>query len=194
MSDIMDDNNLKKLALQYLGIDTLNIDFNNEENNLVFKVNFIYEGVIKKALLNYKWSFSLKTNQLIEKTNLDDYKFKYSYILPKDFLRLINPFEDKNKTILIDDYEIKKTFYSNKINPYIEYIARIDTKDFPEYFINYVTYKLASELCFNLTGDLDLLNIMLTKTNTEFLTAKNIDTLQQPTKVILDSPFLSARY
>lgn len=190
----MEDSEIKKLSLQYLGIDALDVNFDDNKDNLAIKVNFAYENIVKKALASYRWSFAINTEQLTQKTNLENCKYKYSYILPQNFLRLLNPFEDKYKTYLINDYEIKKELLTNAINPYIEYIARINSLSFPEYFISYLVYKLAAELCYNLTGDNELLNILTLKASSEYISAKNLNMLEQPTKIILDSPFINARF
>lgn len=190
----MFDNNIKKMSLQYLGIDALDVDFDKNEEELAIKVNFVYENIIRKALSNYKWSFAVKTQLLEEKKLLEDYKYKYSYTLPSDYLRLTNPFVDKNKTTLIYDFEVKDSFITNYEKVYIEYIARVESEKFPEYFKTYIAYKIAKELCFNLTGDTDLLSIMTLRANEEYISAKNIDFLQQPVKTIQDNPFINARY
>lgn len=189
----MTDNDLKKLVLFTLGYKG-NIDFSDAEDEIANKINFVYENLIRETLSKYRWSFCIETIQLTEKTELINQKYKFAYILPKDFIVLINPFADKDRNSLINDYEIKKTFNVNYSNPFINYNSRIDTEDFPSYFIQYIKYKIAFELCYDLTGDTDLMQILKQKENEEFIIAKNTDAKQQPTRIIKSNPYYYARF
>lgn len=193
----MNDNDLKNLILQTLGMKSTPEDWEDETNDLVQKINFIYEGQIKKALSLARWSFANELMELIptkEEIN-NNSKYSNSFTLPNDFIILINPFFDKYQSCIIADFEIKnKTFYSNADNVYLNYIKRADTELFPEYFIDYVKYKIASEVCFYFTGDTDLLNLLLQKTKEELIIARNNDMKNKKVNEIVDNPFYYARF
>lgn len=193
----MNDNDLKNLILQTLGMKSMPDDWTDETNDLVQKINFVYEGQIKKALSLARWSFANELMELIPNKEIDNNNSKYSnsFMLPNDFIILINPFLDKTQSYVINDFEIKnKTFYSNTNTIYLNYIKRTDTELFPEYFIDYLKYKIASEVCFYFTGDTDLLNILLQKTREELIIARNTDMKNKKTNKIDDNPFFYARF
>lgn len=190
----MNDNELKKFVLQTIG-ENSNIDFEDESSEVVIKMNLIYENLIKQSLSRYEWGFAVQTIKLEDRIELNDYKFKYSYTLPLDFVVLLNIFTNKNENFSIKEYRLLgKTIDANENDLYLKYIKRIDTENFPSYFIEYLRVKIAFELCFTLTGDTDLLKILSEKEKFEYKNAVNIDSMQRPSRIIKNSPYITARF
>lgn len=193
-NEITADSKLKQLALQVLGISEDFGNFDNEDDEVIKKINFGYESLIKQTLSEYRWSFATITEKLITKTNTTDNKYSYAYTLPQDFLVLINPFTSKERVSLIQDYEISGSFYTNSDSVYLNYIKRVDTSSFPDYFIQFIKYKIALDKCMLLTGDTELLQFLNTKTTEQYIIAKRLDAKQQPDKITRSNPYYNARF
>ena len=185
---------IKNLALFELGF-VDEIDFTDTTNETVKKVNRIYPTVYNFVLSNYPWRFVIKRKQLTTRSEAtDEYKYKYSYSLPANLLAIKNIFSDNNYSSPIREYESGVNYVNTGSSTvYLSYISQIDEVDFPQYFIDYFKYKLAMELCFNLTGDTKLLEILAMKEQRGLLTSKNIDARQNMTRTIRTSPFASIR-
>lgn len=195
----MNDNDLKNLIIQTLGMKDQVEDWTDETNDVIKKINFLYESQIRKALSLGRWSFACDFDKLSPTTTEEegDKITKYSnyFLLPENFIILINPFFDQYKSYIINDFEIKnKIFYSNTDEVYLDYIKRVDTDLFPEYFIDYLKYKIASEVCFYFTGDDNLLNILIQKAREELIIARNTDMKNKKVNEIVDNPFFYARF
>ena len=189
----MDDNNLKQFILQTLGFKN-NLDFDDLEDELVKKINFIYENLIQKVLSRHRWRFAINRVELIEKIELIDQKYNYSYTLPTDYVIFIGIFG-----AMADQHNRKEFQITNKLLTdydvvFLEYVARVETSVFPTYFIEYLRYKLAFEMCFDLTGDTDLMNILKQKATEEFIIAKNIESRQYPSERINTNSFIDVRF
>ena len=124
----------------------------------------------------------------------DSDKYKYNYTLPADMLTFNNAYYDSEYSNTIRDYETSQTdFNSDSTTAFIAYGALVDETKFPQYFINYLKYKLASDMCFNLTGDSDLLKYLSLESEKCFIRAKNVDARQNQSRTIKASPFVVIR-
>jgi len=185
---------IKNLALFELGFPD-SVDFTDLTLDVVQKVNRIYPTCLLFVLSNYPWRFSLKRIELTNPTLAgDDRKYKYNYILPANLLAVKNGYTDAGYACVIRDFESTPVEFntdSNKV--YLWYISIVDEEDFPQYFIDYFKYKLALDLCFNFTGDTDLLKLLAAQEQAMLVTAKNIDAKQVQTRIIKASPFTAIR-
>lgn len=124
----------------------------------------------------------------------DDYKYKYCYQLPSDLLTYNASYTDAYYDRPIRQFETNNIYLNtDEIKAYVMYTALVDETLFPEYFVAYFRYKLALELCFNLTGDTNLLQVLAEQEKRGFIRAKNIDARQASVKTIKSSPFTSIR-
>ena len=178
--------NIIQKALFQLGIE--------QNENILEKVNIIYTSTLQKALTCYRWNFATYTEELKDRQIEEDNKYKYSYTLPKDFLILIDIFADKQENCLIREYNLKDRLYTNNKTIYLKYIKQLEESNFPAYFKDYLEIKLACELCYNLTGDTELLQICEIKKQEAFKIAKNIDSRQKQAYTFKNNPFVSVRY
>ncbi len=125
----------------------------------------------------------------------DTYKYKYVFTLPSDMLTFNNAFYDSGYNTAIRQFETNQTYLNtDSTTAYLAYNALVDETAFPQYFINYYRYKLAMDLCFNLTGDTDLLQILALQAKEAFIKAKKTDALQVATKTIKSNPIVAVRY
>lgn len=178
--------NIIQKALFQLGIE--------QDENVLEKVNIIYTSTLQKALSCYRWNFATYTEELKDRQEEINNKYKYSYILPKDFLILIDIFADKQENCLIREYDLKDKLYTNNKNIYLKYIKKLEENNLPSYFTDYLEILLACELCYNLTGDVELLQICEAKKQEKFNIAKNIDSRQKQAYTFKNNPFISVRY
>lgn len=186
---------IKQASLYELGFED-DLDFTSTDDNAVVRINFIYEEVMKSQLARYRWGFALGYAKLTTPTELtDDDRYKYRYDLPADFLFLRNQYANPKSHASITDYELLPDgFYTNQADAvYLEYTKRVDDTVLPSYFIEFIKYKLAFDLCYNLTGNTDLLQVMSEREKFEYINATNIDARQRKTQRITSSPFVDVR-
>lgn len=185
---------IKQLALYELGFED-DIDFTSTTDKAAIRMNALYEQVLTATLSRYRWGFAKSQDLMTSPAALTDNKYKYNYTLPSDFLTLRNQYSTPTSRVTVSDYDLRpEGFYTNQTTQvYIEYTARVVEASFPAYFIEYLKYKLAMDLCFNLTGDTDLLQILSSQEQMQWLNATNIDAKQRRTKKVSANPFVAVR-
>jgi hypothetical protein len=190
----LDAGDIKNQALFLLGF-VDEIDFNDTTLPIVNKVNTVYSTLFLGVLANYPWRFALKRQQLTTRADAsDNFKYKYNFVLPISLLSVKRPYSDPGYLNPIEKYETTPTnINTDSTTCYLQYIAIVDEEDLPQYFIDYFKYKLAMELCFNLTGDSELLQLLAAQEQRALTTAKNIDAKQNETRVVRSSPFTMIR-
>lgn len=185
---------IKQLALYELGFED-DIDFTSTTDKAAIRMNAFYEQVLTATLSRYRWGFAKSQDLMTSPDALTNNKYKYSYTLPSDFLTLRNQYSTPTSRVTVSDHDLRpEGFYTNQATQvYIEYTARVVEASFPAYFIEYLKYKLAMDLCFNLTGDTDLLQILSSQEQMQWLNATNIDAKQRRTKKVSANPFVAVR-
>ena len=124
----------------------------------------------------------------------DAWKYKYLFPLPSDMLTYNKSFTDAGYDSYIRYFETNQFFLNtDEIKAYLMYTALVSETLFPQYFINYFKYRLAMDLCFNLTGDTNLLQILAEQERRKLIKSKNIDARQASVKTIKSSPFTGIR-
>jgi hypothetical protein len=124
----------------------------------------------------------------------DTYKYKYNYTLPSDLLTYNASYHDPEYKSPIRYFETNNVYLNtDETTAYLMYTALVDETVFPQYFINYFQYKLALELCFNLTGDTELVKLLAEQETRAFIRAKSIDARQANVRTIKSSPFVTVR-
>lgn len=189
VNDIDFDLLIKRKSLFLLGN-----DYDKLDNETKTSIDNQYEDSIVKAITIFRWNFARRTSLLLNQQLLENNKYKYSYDLPNNFLILINVFSDLKEDSFIEDYIIEENKLlcdSNKV--FLKYIKRIDTEYFPVYFKEYLNYFFACELCYNLTGDVKLLQVLEQKKQIAYEQALNIDTRQRPPRRQKFNPFNDIR-
>jgi hypothetical protein len=185
---------IKNLALFELGF-VDEIDFTDLTNETVKKVNRIYSTTLLYVLSNYPWRFILKRAELTDRSNAtDSNKYQYNYVTPVNMLTIRTLYYDADYSSPIKEYETYPKFINtDATRAFIWYSSIVDEDEFPTYFVDYFKYKLAVDLCFNLTGDNNLLGNLFKMEQAMLISAKNIDAKQNKTRIIRSSPFLAIR-
>jgi len=124
--------------------------------------------------------------------------FKYVYPVPSDFLVLRAIYQTRIDSTNIKRFELDNAgVHTDRTNPdntiWLWYVADVPEEDYPVYFVDYFKYKLALDLCFNLTGDTNLLQLLKGQSDLMLISAKNVDAKQNPTRTIKSTPYLSIR-
>lgn len=186
---------IKNLALFQLG-EPDEIDFSDETQPIVQKVNRIYETTLLYVLSNYPWRFIMKREELTNRTDADNtYKYRYNYVLPATMLSMRKIYYDEYYNSPIREFESNpRILNTDAQRVFLWYSAVVDETDFPQYFVDYFKYKLALDLCFNLTGDTDLIQLLAQQEQRMLISAKNIDAKQVQTRTVKSSPFVNIRH
>lgn len=187
------ENQIKQLALSELGHPS-GLDFTSTEDEAVIKINASYDLVKRHTLSRYRWGFALPTVKLDTYTAVTDNKYTKKFEVPTDFLNLRTIYRDVNRNTTVRYYELYDGYiYCNEEEIYLYYSQDIDEDKMPDYFVEYLKIKLAFDLCFDLTGDTKLLDILATREKFEWINATNIDARQRSVKTIKSSPFTAQR-
>jgi len=186
---------IKNLALFLLGVPD-EIDFNDATSELVQKVNRIYGTTLLACLSGYSWRFIRRRIEITSSQVVadDTDKYKYNYTTPVNMLTIRNIFTDPNYQNPIRQYEsYPKYINTDAAKVFLWYQAIVDEVEFPKYFVDYFKYKLAVDLCFNLTGDGQLEEKLIKEEQFMLSIARNIDAKQDPTRIVKASPFTQIR-
>lgn len=169
-------------------------DFSATDVNEVKEINRRWTGCLYYTLSRYPWSFATTATHLDNPIELTDNKYRYKHKLPNDFLYLQGQYYDKHQQNAIYDFWVNDDFiYTNTADIYIRYTKKISVEKMPIYFSDYVTVRLAFEICSALTGDTELENRLQSKEALLYIEAKNIDARQQAAKRFKSSPFIDVR-
>lgn len=188
----MNRNEIKYLALQELGYVEAP-DFDSDEDNAVNAINNQYEHIYSLTLQSFNWSFTERYTKLPDPSEVDG-EYKYRFDLPTDLLYLRGVYSDDSSSI-VKDYKIVGGYiYCNSIELYVSYTIKICEELLPEYFVEYLKFRLARQLCNTLTGDKDLLQTIYTSETVAFADAKNIDLTQRRVRVLPTGAFTDVRF
>jgi hypothetical protein len=186
---------IKQLAANELGFSEA-LDFTSTTDEAVLKINASYELIKNQTLQRYKWGFAETTVMIDTPTPLTDNKYTNRYELPSDFLYFINAYSDVNRVSAIGDYDPPlKGYFDCTVEDeiYLTYTADVDVSLYPDYFVEYIKLKLSFDLCFDITGDIQLLDVLNKREQFEWRNASNIDSRQKRTRRIKSAPYISVR-
>lgn len=140
----------------------------------------LYDIIADNLLCLHTWRFALKKYTLTKLVNGD-------FLIPTDILRVIacdcSRYEVMQNKIICDTDKIEITG-----------IARVNTEDFPSYFVAPLVTKLAMEFCIPLTGNQNSFAILNALFENEIRTAKFIDSASSPNQTIGNFSLISARF
>ena len=118
----------------------------------------LFDPVVDTLLSGFPWGFATQTLTLNK--NLDG-----DFIIPANVLRIIKTTGQINGNKIILDADTTD----------IIAIVRIEPESFPNYFATLVAAKLAIEFCIPLTGDTNMFKMMTALYESEYQSAKFID-------------------
>ena len=191
------ENQIKQLALNELGFNE-DLDFTSTTDEAVLKVNASYDLIKEHTMQRYKWAWATTTVKLETPTELTDHKYKYKFTLPTDLLRYVTAYRNFTRDTPIIDFEIYNgEIYVSNVNKdeeiWVTYVQDANVSVYPSYFVEYFKLKLAFDLCFDITGDTQLLEILNKREQFEWRNAINIDQQQKRSKVIRSMPYIQVR-
>lgn len=192
--DTYDIDDIKFLAMSILGRKD-KPDFITSQEPDVQKMNFVYPGIVYHTLQRYRWGFARKYIQL-EKSDVEGGRFRNNFKLPDDFLYLRGCYSNDRYSSVIREREINvvdKVINTDSEKCFIEYTRYVKESDWPQYFVEYIKHKLAFDLCMDITGDTDLLQILDKREQFEWINATNIDARQQRVREIDTGVFVDVR-
>lgn len=188
-------NDIKYLALCELGY-TTEPDFNDDGDHAVNAVNHQYEHLYNLALTAYEWFFASFFERLegkeIEREERGSYLYEFE--VPQDLLFLRGQYTDEQGGVLRNYLFDGQKIYANYPVIYIRYTKKVCEELLPPYFIEFLKYKIAAKLCQMLTGDRDLLQLLVARESEAFNEAKNADINQRPVVILPTNPFIDVRY
>lgn len=195
--DTYNADDIKYLALNELGVKE-RPDFITSQDTEVQKINFLYPQVMYHTLERYRWGFARNYAELsiTEDATVNNGRYKNNFALPTDFIYLRGCFSNDRYTAVIREREINlvdRIINTSSPKCFIEYTRYVAENKMPLYFVEYIKYKLAFDLCMSLTGDTDLLQILDKKEQFEWINATNIDARQQRIREIDTGVYIDVR-
>lgn len=183
---------IKYLALQELGY-VKEPDFDADDDNAVNAINGVYEHLYDLALVSFDWCFCYGSAELEQEDNAGAGGWKYYYMLPDDLLYLRGVYADEWITPIKNYLNYDGAVFTNTDYCFIHYTKKVAEDQLPPYFVEYLKYKLAAKICQTLTGDMDLLKLLMMREQEAFAEAKNIDINQRPVRFLDTDAFIEVR-
>lgn len=146
----------------------------------------------RNALLRgYPWNFAMKREALAQLVETPEWGFAYYYQLPTDSVRVWKINHDQKVAWRREGDRIATDLESLDIL----YISKVtDPNKFDELFIDALTVRLASKICFPLTAKRTLASDLFTLYKDMLAEAEDIDTQEgEPEEYLQDFEFLEAR-
>lgn len=194
---------IKNAALIKLGVQPVT-DYGTSTSKAAEVVNNLYPLYKRGMLSRRRWTFASKRLGLINPTAVVDETFQWAFDLPSDFLNLNSVYPDKNYINSLTAYEIRgNKIYANVEEIFIKYMYEAPEEQWTAYFTDFFKVAFASEICFVLTGDKtlnQLVNQEAFGTPSDnlkgglFGVASRIDAQQNPVRHIQSAPVLESRH
>ena len=137
----------------------------------------LFDPVTDALLATFPWRFA--TQSLVLTKNIDD-----EFIIPANVLRVL---------------KCEGQITGNKINTFadsleISAIVKTEPEEFPEYFATLVATKLAVEFCIPLIGDANVFKMMTALYESEYQSAKFIDSTSSNQSNINNFSLINSRF
>ena len=176
----MDKIEICNIALGRIGV--ANIERIDEASEAARLCNRYYDFTRSNVLERFPWTFAARREQLalLDVTPTPDFKYAYRY--PQDALCIQKMFNQhfvgypwQNQYKIAGDKE-GRVIYTNIENAWIEYTANVsDASQFDAQFIEALSWKLAAEIAYALTGNTQLMQMCVQAYNAYFAEAKSKD-------------------
>jgi hypothetical protein len=168
----------------------------NVDNILLqYIVTDVYELCYRSALNSNNWNFCKFQHELEPLTQSTDNGFRFMYEVPENFLRLREVYPNKNFTMPLIEYEIRGgVIYANHSNIWVEYTGLVEEKWLSPEFKEYLSYVLADEIVYNITGDeSQLTSIIKQRLIEKRQQAVTVDGIQNAPHLMTYRPYLDCR-
>ena len=137
----------------------------------------LFDPITDTLIASHPWRFATRTYELT-KTADDD------FIIPSDVLRILQcPGKIENGRIIAPADKIK-----------IVALARVSPESYPSYFVSLVATKLAMDFCVPMTGDHAVFRMLAALYESEFGSAKFIDSTTTTAANIENFSLIDARF
>ncbi|MCK5610993.1 hypothetical protein KAR91_54475 [Candidatus Pacearchaeota archaeon] len=135
-----------------------------------------YESTVRSALTEHRWNFASTQGQASQEVAPPTTRFAKSYVFPAPILSidLITP--------SYIDYELfaeRKIYTDYDGELFVEGVFRVDETSFPQYFTEYLEYRLAAKFAFPITADKALSKEMAALARNFQKLAKSADSKQR---------------
>ena len=137
----------------------------------------LFDPITDTLIASHPWRFAIRTYELT-KTADDD------FVIPSDVLRVLkNPGKIQNGRIIAPQDTIS-----------IVALVRVSPESYPSYFVSLAVTKLAMDFCVPMTGDNAIFRMLAALFETEFQSAKFIDSTTATSANIENFSLINARY
>ena len=152
----------------------------------------LYPMLRDGLLSSYPWSFAKTQKTLPRLYNVPVADYRYAYLLPNDFLRVISA--GSGNIGRGTEYRIfENRLHTNASEVTLSYIFRPNESAFPAFFCEALIAKLAAEFCLPLTESSSRAEVLY-KLATESITkARLIDAQQASPRTFEDFSLMEAR-
>jgi hypothetical protein len=179
-------------ALTKIGANTIiNINDDSEEAR---RVNVIFDDSLDLLLQEYPWNFAIERTSLAQLETDPTYEYTYNYQLPTDpyCLRVLDIYNENSQDIF---YKIEgRKLLTNETSVYVRYIKRVtDMSELNAMFREALSYYIAAQLAFTLTGSNSLKKDLLNTYEFTFRKAKTNDAKEGRSDMFRAGPWVQAK-
>jgi len=164
-----------------------NIETDNSPRAII--LNDIYDSVRDELLSYFPWVFAKELAKIAVDASSPDWGYGSKYLLPTDFLRLIEIRGNPNYSLL------GKYLHTDAGSPlYIKYIKRIENAgDFSTLFAEAFACKLAVEACEKISSSNTKKQILTREFYDTISKAYVVESIQEEPDTLLESSWIVAR-
>lgn len=158
----MDSIEICNIALRRIGV--TEIERMDEASEPARACSRFYDFTRRNVLQRFPWTFAARRVQLARvDEKVPDFEYVYQY--PKDALAVRLMYNDsftglpKKNEYRIMSSNTGRKIYTNIENAWLEYTADVkDTSLFDDQFVEALSWKLAAEMAYSLTGNMNIAN------------------------------------
>ena len=158
----MDSIEICNIALRRIGV--TEIERMDEASEPARACSRFYDFTRRNVLQRFPWTFATRRVQLARvDEKAPDFEYVYQY--PKDALAVRLMYNDsftglpKKNEYRIMSSNTGRKIYTNIENAWLEYTADVkDTSLFDDQFVEALSWKLAAEMAYSLTGNMNIAN------------------------------------
>lgn len=137
----------------------------------------LFDPIMDALIASHPWRFAIRTYELTETVDND-------FVIPSDVLRVIKaPGKISNGRIIAPGEKITITA-----------MTRVSPESYPCYFVSLAATKLAMEFCVPMTGDQSVFRMLAALYETEYQSAKFIDSTTTVAANIDNFSLINARF
>lgn len=157
-----------------------------DETDEATAANAIYYTTKRSLISSNDWHFSMRQEQLTQETAEPQFGFKYKYVLPSDYLKLVNVHNDIGTSHQV--YQ-NRLYIDQDVPLYVTIQYDVDEQYFPPSFKELLEFKLAAQFAIMLPRDQNLANMWISLYETSKPIAIRIDKSSNTYKSIPNRAF-----